>query len=211
MRTVHNLGAFLAAARARRDTYRYADREDPSVVPLFGPIDADTVVDVAAYLLAAWPLPITVLIDSQGGEVDAALDIAALLAEYAERTGHPVTTVTTRAQSGAGIVAQAGARRVIHPHGVVGMHLPYQIHGGFTATMFDLRAILDDGRASYDLRCSAGAYLLQLLRSARRVADVYAQRTGQPAAVWRAAMREEHTYGAYAAMSVGLADEIVGI
>ena len=201
---------FFAAVRAR--CAERGHRWEPGEVAIVGRITDATVLDVAARLRHAGRGPVVVTVDSTGGEVDAAEDITALLDAYRAGARAEVRTSIVRAESAAGVIAQAGHPRVMRTHGMISMHAPYQArpHGRTTVTadMGTLARCMRDERASDDLRSRAALELGSLLDTAQTIVDAYAERTGQPAEVWRTAMIEEARYGAYAAVLAGLADGV---
>jgi ATP-dependent protease ClpP protease subunit len=169
-----------------------------TVINLTGTVGAsdNTAARIRAQLARAGRQPVTLAIDSEGGNVDEGLAIAAALADHeglARRgvRGH-VTARITRAYSAASFIAQAAHRRVMLPGATMMIHMPQAyVERGVQLGAESLR------RASASLD-----------RDAARIAKVYALRAGGTAASWRARMRAEERYDAYAAVRVGLADEV---
>lgn len=91
---------------------------------LAGELDDDSVTYVAQrlHLLLASPAPLTVLLNSNGGAVDAALVLHDLLRGASDSGCHVTVRVTGAAQSAAVVVLQAGDTRELTPSGVVMYH-----------------------------------------------------------------------------------------
>ncbi len=207
---------FAAAVHAQAGYMRYADRiENLGTVAILGAITDATVVDIGAQLVAAKRGPVRVIINSLGGKIDAALDVIELLCSYQQDTGQPATTHVIRAFSAAGLIAQGAGHRTIAMSGAFGVHMPTQHminkEGPVLASMPLLTSVASDDRVPGNLRALALADLQSLLQRTEDMATIYATRTRHEGGreFWRAEMAEERVYGSYAALSLGLVDEVV--
>lgn len=164
--------ASIGQAQVLPSSYRAASgpfsvsRQAPDILRLEGEIGAE---DAAAFSAALTPEVETVLVNSVGGEVSTALDIAELI----ERRGLRVAVSSVCASSCANYLFAAAQRRVVLPGGLL------LWHGGVT----------DEGAAQIEAQLRAiGA---RQKWSAARTAEMIARETTK-ARSWRA--RQDRLY-----------------
>lgn len=145
-----------------------------------------TAADFVAVLQQVGSVPITLHINSPGGDVYDALAIYNLL------RAHPaeVTTVVDGiAASAASYIMQAGTTRRIARNADVMIHDALGFCMGNAADMREWADELD--------------------RVSDNIADIYAHRTGTDVAEWRTRMVAETWFSGREAVTVGLADELL--
>jgi ATP-dependent Clp protease protease subunit len=163
-----------------------------ATITILEPIGADiwgdgvTARRVAGALREIGAQPVTVQINSPGGDVFEGGAIYELLRGHA-RAGHRVRVeVLGLAASAASVVAMAGDEIAIGQGGFVMIHNAWVVAAGDRHAM----AEVSDWLAPFD----------------RAMADVYAARTGQPADEIAAMMDRETWLGAQQALELGFAD-----
>lgn len=157
-------------------------------VYLYGAIDGWALDgnDLAREIRALDVDAIDLRVNSPGGYVfDGVAVYAALVEHRAEVTTH----IDGLAASAASFIAQAGATRNIIKPGRMMIHDARAIAVGDPAVMREAAQLLDDISDS--------------------IAQVYADRAGETAAVWRQRMRDTTWYGAQQAVAAGLADTVI--
>lgn len=129
-------------------------------------------------------------INSPGGDV---FDAIAIYNTLKRRSGTVAITIDGLAASAASFIAQAASpgKLEMAPHSKMMIHDGFALGIGNAADMRELADQLDD--ASDD------------------IAEIYAERSGKPAAYWRAKMKAETWYKDHEAVSDGLADRISGM
>lgn len=128
-------------------------------------------------------------INSPGGDV---FDSIAIYNTLKARKGVVAITIDGIAASAASFIAQAASpgRLEMAPHSTMMIHDGFAAGIGNAADMRDLADQLDD--------------------ASNNIADIYAKRTGKPAAYWRAKMQSTTWYKDQEAVADGLADRIRG-
>lgn len=173
--------------------------ESPAELTIYGVIggggwfdDGITAADVDVQLRAAGPGPLNVRINSKGGDVFDGVAIHTLLARH---PGVVTVYVDGLAASAASFIMLAG------DHIVSARNAMVMIHDGMTGTY--------GGPATHQRS-------LELLQKVSdNIADMYAERAGEDADFWRAAMSvngEDGTwYTGQEALTAGLVDELTTV
>lgn len=130
---------------------------------------------------------IVMLVDSDGGDVDAGLMIVNAIAMS---PAHVITICVGKACSMGAVIMVAGDTRLIMPHSKMMIHQPFQTGGGGTAAR-----ITDQAR--------------ELEKTSDKLTDYIAQRTGHTHDEIKAAMDAETRYTAQEAVDFGLCDQIL--
>lgn len=128
---------------------------------------------------------INLFVNSPGGDVFDGMAIHAALSR------HPATinaTVDGLAASSASFIIQAADRIVMSKGSTIMVHEPYGMTIGNATDMAKQAEVLD--------------------KMGDNIAEIYAARSGTPAADWRDAMRAESWYKADEAVAAGLADAV---
>jgi ATP-dependent protease ClpP protease subunit len=131
---------------------------------------------------------VTVRINSPGGNVREGI---AILNALRLHNGQVNVQIDGLAASAASFIAMAGDTIVMMPNTEMMIHEASMMTWGNAAQLRDDADYLD--------------------RMSTNIADVYAQRSGTPAASWRAAMQAESWYSAQEAVDAGLADSVMTI
>ena len=181
----------LARERSgRTDWYRIQNKagETPKLyiydeIGYFGQT-AKSMVDELRELDAA---ELDVHVNSPGGDIFDGLAIYQALRDHKAAVTIRVDGI---AASIASVIAMAGDKVVMAPKASL------MIHDGWSMAVGNA----EEMRKTADL----------LDKQSQVIASVYADRSGQPADFWRAAMREETWYTAQEALDAGLVDEIEG-
>lgn len=163
---------------------------DRAEVLLYGPIDDWDGVSAASFtqeLKGITASAIDLRINSPGGLVFEATAIYAALKRHPARIDVHIDGL---AASAASFVAMAGDSIEIEKPAKMMIH--------------DARGVVI-GNAE-DMR-TMGTLLDELSDT---IADIYAERSGKPAATWRASMRKDTWYSATEAVAAGLADKVAG-
>lgn len=128
-------------------------------------------------------------LNSPGGDV---FDAIAIYNQLKARKGNVSVTVDGLAASAASFIAQAASPGMLK----MAPHATMMIHDGFAAGIgnaADMRELADQLDAASD-----------------NIAAIYAERSGKPAAYWRAKMQATTWYKDQEAVDDGLADGVVG-
>ncbi len=139
--------------------------------------------------LAACPGPLTLWINSAGGDVFAAAAIYTMLIEHKAKYGTLTVKVSGVAASAASLIAMAGDKILISPPGEIMLHNPWARAIGDSREMLHMSEVLDEIKAGQ--------------------IDVYAQRTGKSRAEIAALMDAETYMGSATAVANGFADGIL--
>ena len=176
--------------QGRNDWYRITNSTDPAVpsqvsiydeIGYFGVTAADFIRD-----LAEIKGPIELHLNTPGGEV---FDGIAIYSQLKQR-GNVAVIVDSLAASIGSVIAMAGDTVTMAPGSQLMIHDGFGMGIGNAADMRQLADLLD--------------------KQSDNIASIYADRTGQPAETWRAAMRDETWYTAAEAVAAGLADNVLG-
>jgi ATP-dependent protease ClpP protease subunit len=158
---------------------------------VYDELDADYGVnagDLVRDLRAAGPVPVTVRINSGGGDVFGALGLYEALRTHAA----PVTVyVDGLAASAASVIAMAGTDVAMGPGSFLMLH--------------------DALTWSYGNEAEHLATAKLLGQVSDQLAAIYASRAGGTAAKWREVMRQEVWYSSSEAVAAGLADRVVEV
>lgn len=139
-------------------------------------------------LAAAGPVPVSVRVNSPGGDAFAGL---ALFESLRQHEGRVTVYVDGLAGSIASVIAMAGDEVVVAPGGMI------FVHDALTVTV---------GNEADHL---ATAALLSTVSDS--IAAIYAARAGGTSAEWRKVMRGERWYSASEAVDAGLADRVADV
>lgn len=174
--------------QGRNDWYSVKAQADGAVVSIYDEIGyfGVTAQDFAADI-GKIKGDIELHINSPGGEV---FDGLAIYNSLSQRAGNVRVVVDSLAASICSVIAQAASPGQL----VMAKSASMMIHDGFGLAV---------GNAA-DMRKMAGV----LDEQSGIIAQIYADRSGKPAAQWREAMVAETWYGAQAAVDAGLADEV---
>lgn len=129
--------------------------------------------------------PITVRINSPGGDVNEGIGIYNALARH---KGEVTIEVDALAASAASYVAMAGDKRRIAQNAMLMIHDPYTIAIGNAEQLRQTAEVLDKYTST--------------------IADAYAARSGQDAAIVKQWMADETWFTADEALASGMADEL---
>lgn len=132
--------------------------------------------------------PVELHLNTPGGEVFDGIAIYSAL----QQRGDVSVIVDSLAASIGSVIAMAASpgKLQMSPGSQMMIHDGFGMGIGNAADMRQLADLLD--------------------RQSDNIASIYADRTGQPAGTWRAAMRAETWYAAAEAVTVGLADGVLG-
>ena len=130
---------------------------------------------------------IVILVDSDGGDVDAGMMIVNAITVS---PAHIITICVGKACSMGAVIMVAGDTRLIMPHSKMLIHQPFQTGGGGTAAR-----ISDQAR--------------ELEKTSDQLTDYIAERTGHTHDEIKAAMDAETRYTAQEAVDFGLCDQIL--
>lgn len=180
--------ALLREGRGDWYTIRNATADTPARVSIydeigyFGVSAQDFVTDLAQHTG-----DLDVHISSPGGDI---FDGVAIYQALMDRTGSVAITVDSLAASIASVIAMAASpgQLTMAPKATLMIHEGWSMCVGNAKDMTDTAALLD--------------------RVSGTIASIYADRTGKPADMWRAAMRAETWYDAQEAVDAGLADKV---
>jgi len=144
-----------------------------------------TASDFVQQLKALKSKSIDVYLNSPGGEVYDGMAIHNALRNHAADVTVHVEGV---AASIASVIAMGGDKVIMAPNATMMIHEGHMVAIGNSQDMRKAADLLDKVSA--------------------QIADVYAQRTGEPADTWRERMKSETWYNAKEAVKAGLADEV---
>ena len=156
-----------------------------------GEITHGTVSRVKRELAAAGGRPVVVNIDSQGGDVRAALDIWLALRRY----GGEVLARISRAHSCAATIAMAGRTREMRQGGTIFVHLPH---------------VLPSSLGERPNTDEIGHLFRDMDSLTNGIAGIFAESCGGSVEGWLSRMRQETTFTASEAVAIGLAHRVVG-
>ena len=186
---ITNGAAMRQIAATSRDWYRITNKADAAPeVFIYGEIgwDGITADDLVRDLAGIDADAINVRINSPGGSVFGGIAI------YNALRTHPATVnviVDSMAASVASVIAQAGDTRVMVQHSQMMIHEAQGIAIGSGEEIRSYAALLD--------------------KQSDLIANVYAERSGKPEAIFRALMNSETFFTAEEAVETGLADEVL--
>jgi ATP-dependent Clp protease, protease subunit len=155
------------------------------IIEIAGNIDATTVHRVREGLEAAAGEPVTLRINSEGGSAGAGSQILTHLKDY---PGRLTARIGGSADSMASLVAASCDRVIVGPDSEMLIHRTSGPANGNVHKFIE--------RAE------------NLLRTDRRMAAVYAKKSGRPADFWEAAMDKSITLQGQKIIDFGLADEM---
>lgn len=179
----------LALRNGRNDWYRIANSAAGGSTTVsiydeigyFGVTAQDFIGD-----LNAVQGPIELHLSSPGGDVFDGIAIYSAL----KQRGDVTVIVDSLAASIASVIAMAGDKVLMGPGSQMMIHDGFAMGIGNAADMRELADLLD--------------------KQSDNIAGIYADKTGTPAADWRAAMQKESWYTAQEAVDAKLADGLVG-
>src|SRR5258708_8208685 len=177
--------------QGRNDWYRIkAQADGPTLLHIYDEIGyfGVTAQDMVTEL-AQITGDLEVHLNTPGGEV---FDGIAIYGALKQRDGLVTVIVDSLAASVGSVIAMAASPGNL----VMAKNATMMIHDGFGLAI---------GNAA-DMRQMADV----LDKASDNIASIYADRTGQPAAQWREAMRAESWYVGQEAVNAGLADKIQG-
>lgn len=178
-----------SVARTLASWYRIENKASEAVVWIYDEIGewGVTASDFVRDLQGVSSKSITAHINSPGGNV---FDGIAIFNALRNHPAHVTTVVDGLAASAASFIAQAGDDRVTERTGQWMIHDAHGVALGNAGTMREMADLLD--------------------KASDNIASIYAERSGQSAAHWRAEMLREPWYSAEEAVQAGLADRIAG-
>ena len=136
-------------------------------------------------LLAAKDTPITIIINTNGGDLQAGLNIYDFITSMKD-----VTTIAVKAYSMGAVLFVAGSRRIMLPHSQLMIHEPL---------------IQSDLSGS----CSSVEAISNVLKAKReQMAQLFAAHTGRPAGDFHSVMSKDTYFNAEEAVAFGLCDTI---
>ena len=160
---------------------------DRGVLFLDGSITEDTATRFIqnGMVLALKEIPMTVVINTNGGDLQAGLNI------YDFLTSMPhVTTVAVKAYSMGSLLFAAGGKRIMFPHSQLMIHEP----------------LLASGVSG---SCSSVETMADVLKSKReQMAALFSKHTGKAAEEFLEIMRKDTYFNAEEAMALGLCDAV---
>jgi ATP-dependent Clp endopeptidase proteolytic subunit ClpP len=186
---ITNGAAMRQIQATNRDWYRITNKaESPPEVFIYGEIgwDGITAEDLIRDLADIDADEITVRINSVGGSVFGGVAIYNALRTHQARV---TVLVDSMAASIASVIAQAGDERHMVQHSQMMIHEANGIAIGKADEMVEYADIL---RKQTD-----------------NIADIYAERSGQPLSVFKALMKAETWFTAEEAVETGLADDVM--
>ena len=136
-------------------------------------------------VLASKEIPLTVIINSNGGDLQAGLNIYDFITSLKD-----VTTVAVKAYSMGAVLFAAGTKRIITPHGQVMIHEP----------------LLSSGVSG---SCSSVEAMSDVLKAKKvQIAQLLSKHTGKSIKELNKAMSKDTYFSAEEALKFGLCDSI---
>ncbi|WP_018024093.1 head maturation protease, ClpP-related [Corynebacterium ulceribovis] len=153
---------------------------------IYGEIGWDVTPKAVVEQLNGTDGPVTVRIDSYGGDVYAGIAIMNALRRHADTV---TVVVDGMAASAASFIAVGGGDRV-----VMSPNSSMMVHGAWTFA---------DGNAT-----KLSEVADDLAKITENIAGIYGEKSGQSSEYWLAVMEKDTTYSADEAVEAGLADEV---
>jgi len=162
-----------------------------TTIRILGEVNPATAARVKAALVAAAGRPVVVEVDSQGGDVRAALDIWLALRRY----GGEVLARISRAHSCAATIAMAGRTREMRQGGTIFVHLPH---------------VLPSSLGERPNTDEIGHLFRDMDSLTNGIASIFSESCGGSLEAWLSRMRRETTFTASEAVAAGLVHRLVG-